>query len=252
MAVNEQWVTNRRTAYEQWQEQEGIGVLTGFYIEDLKTVPVDPWERMGGAGVFINMEGAMDSGRYQNDACVCEIPSGGRLKPQKHLFEEIIYVLSGRGATSIWQNEGEKVTFEWQAGSLFSVPLNAWYQHFNAQGNAPVRLFAVTSAPMVINLFHNLDFVFGDDFVFRDRFNGDPSHFNGEGKAFAERVWETNFISDVNSFPLFDYKERGAGGRNAKLEIGNCTLTGHISEFPVGTYKKAHRHGPGAHVIIVS
>ena len=49
-------------------------------------------------------------------------------------------MLAGRGATTVWQDNGAKQTFEWQTGSLFAVPLNASYQHFNGQGDQEARL----------------------------------------------------------------------------------------------------------------
>src|SRR4029450_14061365 len=62
---------------------------------------------------------------------------------------------------------------------------------------------------------------------------------------------EINFGPNVHEIQLYDRKEPGAGGRNVNFELAGNVMGSHISEFPVGTYKKAHRHGPGAHVIII-
>ena len=233
--------------YEKWQQGEGIPVIKTFFVQDLKKVPLAHWERTGGEGVFINMEGAEGA----TGAYVCEISAGLSLKPQRQIYEEMIYVLRGRGATTIWNDKGAKQTFEWQEGSLFSLPLNAWHQHFNGSGEAPARYVAVTNGPIVINLYDDVDFIFNTRVDFKNRFAGEPDYFSpkSEQKGF---LLDTNFVADAVNLPLISAKERGAGGGHIRFNMAKGSMNSHISQFPVGTYKKAHAHGPGAHVIVLS
>ena len=236
-----------RTTYELFLEREGVPAIRAFHIEDIRQVELHLWARMGSRGVYLNLEGT----EGVNDCYICEIPPGKSLEPQKHLFEEMVFVVSGHGATNIWRDGQKKQTFEWGEGSLFSPPLNAWYQHFNGQGDKPVRLLAMTNAPTILNLFHNIDFVFQCDYPFSDRYDGEEDFFSGNVKVPAAGFSDTNFIRDVKSFGLLERRDRGAGGRMMMIEMANNVMSAHISQFPIGTYKKAHRHGAGAHVIIL-
>ena len=247
-AVARQPLTDRRSSYIKWVESEGIPFIRGFFIEDVKKVALGHWERIGGMTARFCLEGTGET----DDAAIFEIPPGKGLKPQKYFFEELLYVIQGRGATTVWQEGGPKRIFEWQEGALFSPPFNAWRQHFNGSGSEPARLLAVTSAPIMINLIHNINFIFNCKHAFKDRFDSEQDYFSGAGSWLPGLVWETNFVPDARSFQLLDRSERGAGGSLAHFELSNNTMCAHISQFPVGTYKKAHRHGPGSHVLILS
>jgi quercetin dioxygenase-like cupin family protein len=240
------------SAYLQFIAREGIPNITGFAIDDLRSVEVKPWARLECLGTYINLDGTGGT----NDAYVAEIEPGKSMAPERHLFEEDIYVLEGRGATLVGDDPNSRASFEWHSGSVFSVPINTWHQHMNASGTEPARFLAVTTAPLLMDYFHNDDFIFSNPFVFEDRV-GPAKHYQGEGRMFTGNsgrvnVWETNFIPDIDTFTTFTWKERGAGGASVMFELADNTQAAHVSTFPVGTYKKAHRHGPGAHVVILS
>ena len=242
----------KHTAYDEFQASEGIPIVTGFAVQDLRSVEVAPWARLECRGAYINLDGTGGT----NDAYVAEIEPGKRMAPERHLFEKNIYVLDGRGATLVGDDPNSRTSFEWKRGSVFSVPINVWHQHMNGSGSEPARFLAVTTAPLVMNYFHNDDFIFNNSFVFEDRMAA-QRQFQGEGTMFTGNsgrvnVWETNFIPDIETFTTFTWKERGAGGASVMFELADNTQAAHVSQFPVGTYKKAHRHGPGAHVIIIS
>jgi oxalate decarboxylase/phosphoglucose isomerase-like protein (cupin superfamily) len=237
----------RGDAYTEWQKKEGVKVIHDFVFEDMNQVELADWPRKGGKGAIINIP----NDALPNDCHVVEIGPGKTTPPEKHMYEEMILILSGRGSTSVWFEGGAKQTFEWGPGGLFSMPLNAWYQMFNGSGTEPLRYLAVTNLPPMLRLFRNEDFIFENPFQFRDRFSGEAGYFNGEGKLYKGRKWQTNFVPDAANLKLYGWKERGAGGINAMLELPQTHLAAHISQFPVGTYKKAHRHGPGAHLMIM-
>src|SRR5271157_3686279 len=248
-------------AYEEWRKKESIPVYGGYAIADIRSVAVQPWKRLGVGGAYIDLIG----GEGVNDGYLCEIPPGGETHPQRYLFEEVIYAATGEGETDIWLPGGARQTVKWKPGAVIGPPLNTWRQHRN-RGAGAARLLAITNAPVVIDLFHNLDFVFNNDYVFRDRYRGGaeefgwgPGHLHHKDTNPAESeqkggvdMWDSAFIPNARTLGLFKSAERGKANSRIELQLADNTMQAHISEFEVGTYKKAHRHGPGSHVVMLN
>jgi hypothetical protein len=166
----------------------------------------------------------------------------------------VTYVLDGSGSTQLEFPDGGKRSFEWGPRSLFAIPLNARHRHFNGSGQKRALMVSTTNMPLIMNVFHNEAFIFDTAAPFLDRI-GKDEYFTGEGDLVLTRqgshLWETNFVPDLATLELQSYEARGAGGANIKLILADSSMHAHISEMPPGTYKKAHRHGPGLHVMCI-
>jgi mannose-6-phosphate isomerase-like protein (cupin superfamily) len=242
-------VLERIDPYQVWRDKEANGgppLVGGIYLPDVNKIEVGDWPRLGVKGALCYMDGD-----DENDEHIVEIPPGKSTNPVHHMYDEAIYVCAGRGTASVWYDENKKRTFEWGKGSFFVLPTNMNYQFFNLSGTEPARYFSVSNLPAVMRRWHNEDFVFNCPFEFNDRYGGEDDYFSGEGKLYRGRLWETNFVPDINKLKLFEWKERGGGGTNAFFMLAGGTVNSHISRFQPGTYKKGHRHGPGAHLFIV-
>jgi oxalate decarboxylase/phosphoglucose isomerase-like protein (cupin superfamily) len=243
-------VVNRETSYEKWMREENIPVAEGYGIEDVTTLPRKPWARTGGKGAYIQLKGMEGfTGMY-----VCEIPGGGALHIERHLYEKVICILHGFGATEVWSGDnGKKIQFEWQQGSLFAVPLNCTHRMINGS-REPAIFLAVTSAPLMIDLLHDVAFVFGCDYRFDERFDGRADYFvptserKFQGGFFN---WESNFIADARGALVDPSEAKGYGVRITSFDMGGSTLVGHLAEWPVGRYHKAHYHTGGAILLIL-
>ena len=242
--VNDLMAAFAKTAYFRWMNGQGIPVVDGYGVEDVRDLPMKPWERIGGNASFINLYGMEGvTGMY-----VAEIPAGGALKAEKHFYEKVIVILSGHGATEVSHDGGRKQSFEWGPWSLFAPPMNTTHRMING-GREPVKFLAVTNAPLLFDVVHNEDFLFNCPYNFTDRYSGTEGYFNVGTKRYEtgmQHIWETNFIMDIQSASLDNRDVKGAGVRITQFELAGNGLIGHLAQWPAGRYHKAHYHGPGA------
>jgi oxalate decarboxylase/phosphoglucose isomerase-like protein (cupin superfamily) len=242
--------------HDVWMEEQGIPIHRGYYVEDLRTMGLGWWEARQCHAAFVQLQGQQGI----SEARVSEIPAGKSLPPVHLGIDEVVYVLAGRGLTTVWAADGRKKTFEWQPRSLFLLPRGCHHQFSNMQGDRPVRLLHYNYMPIALSVQDPPALV--EQAPERASLDGEGGLSYSEAKAVEETAsrrsrgrpinfWYGNFFPDMQAWDkLKPLVHRGAGGHSVQIQFPSSSMSCHMSVFPVGTYKKAHRHGPGRVIVI--
>ena len=150
-------------SYGDWANGEGVPIVSAASI-DLMSAQVAPWPRFGTSGAILHLVGRGDF----LTLFLFELAPGAKSAQQRHLYEEVFYVLSGRGATVIESADGRTDRLAWEAGSLFTVPMNARHHHVN-ESDRSARLASVNDLRYFFNVFRNEAFVFANEASFPER-----------------------------------------------------------------------------------
>ena len=113
-----------------------------------------PWE-MSRQGLLKHLLNEQMNTRMESvDAYMQLIPPGSHSGKHRHLAEECLYVVEGRGYdlhqdcdveitdTYHWKPQDEVKRYDWEAGDVIYIPPNTIHQHFNADPDRPVRLIS--------------------------------------------------------------------------------------------------------------
>ena len=152
---------------KNWMRGKVTGKLYQNLLDDAKSAPARnakrkkvvhpeemPWE-MSRQGLLKHLLNEQMNTRMETvDAYMQIIPPGSRSGRHRHLAEECLYVLEGRGYdlhqdcdveitdTYQWKPQAEIKRYEWEAGDVIYIPPNTIHQHFNADPERPARLIS--------------------------------------------------------------------------------------------------------------
>ena len=152
---------------KNWMRGTVNGKLYQNLLDDATNAPVTnarrkkivrpeemPWE-MARQGLLKHLLNEQMNTRMDTvDAYMQVLPPGSRSGKHRHLAEECLYVLEGRGYdlhqdcdveitdTYHWKPQDEVKRYEWEAGDVIYIPPNTIHQHFNADTQRPARLIS--------------------------------------------------------------------------------------------------------------
>ncbi len=212
--------------YLNWAQAEGVPIVSAPSV-DLTRVETSPWARFGVNGAICHVEGRCDF----LTMFVFDIPAGGVMKPARHVFEEMFYVVDGRGETEVILSDGEIRRLAWAPGALFSVPVNATCIH-RAPGQSSVRLASFNDVRYLMGLYRNEAFLFDNAAKFEKR---------------QERARSQRWITDVASEPV--HESNAAAG--ADITLADGAIGAQVVELRAGEGDLAHRQMQGRHLLCV-
>ncbi len=211
--------------YEDWAKGEGIPIHAARTI-DLFAVETRPWARFGVNGAICHLDGRCDF----LTVFLIELAVGARPAPQRHLYEELCFVIDGRGVTEVDLPNGQTSNMEWGPRSVFALPMNARYRHRNI-GTGPARFAAVNDLRYLLSLYRNERFIFDTPLPFPER--------------------ACQLVSDAGALAL-DRVSAANHLRSHPLPLADVAIGADIAELPAGTYGQASRQMQGSHLFGVS
>lgn len=136
----------------------------------LKTVPVK-FDKDYGAAIARFGDGKYGEGRlHQLDATLVELAPGQKLEAHKHLAEEMVYVVSGKGYSNMWlPGSKTKTRYDWSESDIISPTINSWHEYGNSSTTEPARIMVMTSTPLLRRMFGEEQFYASSDYVFEER-----------------------------------------------------------------------------------
>ena len=120
--------------------------------------------------------------------------------------------------------------------------------------SSPAVLIAGTTAPNLMNLINNTDFVFNTPYQFKDRFSGADDFYKYKDDIEPDPVRglamrRTNFVPDVINCDLPLDNRRSVGWRRVEPFMTGNTFYLWIGQHEIGRYSKAHAHTSAAVLI---